>query len=115
MWRANLHQRALICAAIHFLFCLWVGAALLIFGVGDAVSDTWEETWILDTLYHLFMILEAPAVAFYSYIESDIILHPIDTLLVAALWSLLLGYIISFLWGEFQEQALARAVRRIKT
>jgi hypothetical protein len=113
--RANLHQRALICAAIHFLFCLWIGAALLIFGVGDAVSDTWEETWILDTLYHLFIILEAPSVAFFSRVEFEIIIHFIDTLLVAALWSLLLGYIISFLWGEFEECAFARAVRGIKT
>jgi hypothetical protein len=107
---SSLHPRALTCAVIHFLFCLWFGTAILIF----SATASGEPSWFLKLMSLLFEILEFPAVLFCRLPFNSMWMYT-DVPLVAFLWSISLGYLVSFIWCQNEKWVLARLIREAET
>jgi len=93
------HLRALITASIHVLFSAALGAAVLFLAVVDVLASPAEggPPWWLTVMHRFAAILNAPMAGFFGLWDNTRTMRLL-LLLLAAAWSLVLGYAVSFVW-----------------
>lgn len=109
---ACFHFRALVCAAVHFAFCAILGVTVLGLVVADVMTTSSElpPPWWITGAHWVLMVLSAPMAAFFSLLDDVRLSHPVS-LLLALVWSTLLGYAISFGWQVVKKRMFRQAMR----
>jgi hypothetical protein len=105
------HQRAVNAAATHFVVCLCLFGFLFMVGFGAALSDSYhpDPLWFTGLSWLLY-VLEAPvAIAVWLSHRIAPSSHPTFALYLGlgVVWSLVVGYVFSYVRGRLADSARA--------
>jgi hypothetical protein len=107
--RSVFHFRAAVICSLHFLFSAAFGAALIFLAVTDVLANPAEgptPLWLIVCFWAL-TILNPPMASFFGISDGSHTMH-LPTLLLAAVWSVLIGYVISLVWYRIEKSVLAK-------
>jgi hypothetical protein len=109
------HLRALVCASVHLTSSAVFGALVLGLTVADVMATSSEHPppWWITGGYWLLMVLSAPMAAFLGLWKDPAWTH-ITSLFMALGWSVLLGYLASFVWRSIEEAVVKRANKALQ-
>jgi hypothetical protein len=97
------HLRALGTAGVHFLFSAVLGVTVLFFVMADALATPVEgpPPWWLALMDRLLLAVNAPMAGLFGLWDDTHMLR-LPLLLLAAAWSLAVGYAVSLIWQRVE-------------
>jgi hypothetical protein len=107
--RSAFHFRAFLIFSLHFLLSAGLGATLMFLAVTDVLANPAEgpEPLWLTVCYWTLKILNPPMASFFGLSLGSRMIH-LPTFVLAAAWSLLIGYIGSLIWYRAEKSVRPR-------